>query len=447
MSVVQGIKVKEISFSGLKRVGVLFYDEFPSTLIYADDKNIPFVLEWVDCDDEGVLDRFLLFQTTKKLLTKFLLAEISHVNFIRTSLKEYITYFEGSLEKPLNPVFLRFDEIPDGYLPSNNVFFNKEESVQLQEITANFNISLEDRSVTLFGGGLVKERLKELLVYDSEPSPLELTKLVAEKQLRQVFNIHLQEGKDVDFGVANTSILGNVLTSFDSLYRATALDVFEGVTRGNIVSFNSKKAKALLPKITTEVFLEKAASFSVFIRPVVSNQQLLIDSSTETDVVSDRLFSLFFTSENKEGLESSFNKYSSFVYKSYIEFLTVIKENDLEVDYNFYSPFNKAEYVRSFNSIKAWEVLEIIDQLSNKETEKFNLIVRFTALNCNTGHYYCESGDKQIYSGHFDKLLHEGMPGLNFTDIYEVSVERKITKITGRVDPKIEDTVLSCLKQ
>lgn len=445
MSDIQGLKIKNISFSHLARVGVLFYAEFPSTLIYADNNGTPFVLEWVDCDETGMVDKYLLFETTKSKLAKFLAADISHLNFIKTSIKEYITYIEGSLETPLNPSLLAFSDIPDDFLPAKGIFFNKDESVQLAEIIDYFDLRLFKHSLDLNIESA--SETDQVVGHNKVIRRLHSTKIIAEKQLRQVFNIHLLEGKDIRFGVANTLVLGNVLTSFDALYRATALDVYEGVSRSNIISFNSKRTKALLPKITTEVFLQEAASFSLFIRPMVSNQQMRFDNSSEIDVVSDRLFSLLFNSDSREKLEFSFNQYSSFVFKSYIDFLTVIKENDLNVNYSFYSPFSKAEYESELDTKRAWEILDFIDQLSLNEVDTYSLTVKFTALNCNTGHYYCESNDKQIYSGHFDILLRDSMPTLNFTDLYNVAIQRKITKITGRMDPKIEDVILSCLKK
>lgn len=439
-------QIPNLGITNLEKIGVLFYHEYPSTIVYSNSEKIPFILEWVDTADDGITDIFLLFKTSKKLLDNFLNNSITHRDFILNSIEGYVLCFENEVQNPLNIRFLGKEEVPNSYLPSEKLFFKKDDTVELDKILNFFKIKFKDFYVEEIRGSEISVRKLQHIIKDlTIPTQLEVVKNIAEEQSIQVLNIHLKEGQNVDYGTANTYVLGHVLTAFDDLYRATGLDVLEGVQRGKIVSFNSKKGKTLLPKISTEVFIQQAASFSLFIRPIIQEQQLTLDNSTETDIISERVFSLFMGSEDDGQFKDLFSKYSSFVHKAFVNFLEIIKDNNIEVDYNFYSPFSKHELTKDFNSEKAWIMLEMIKNFANVDEEKFSVKVKFTALNCNTGYYNCEDINGTVYHGYFDKLIKESMHTLNFTDLYDISVERRVTKQAGREEAKIDDLIVSCL--
>lgn len=442
-----GISLDGLLFTDLEIIGTLLYPEFPSTIVYSNKQGDPFILEWLDCDS-GDLNRYMLFRTDVELLNKFVSGRYSHKEFIKTSVREYVTVFDGTIKAPLNVHLLTFEQVPAEYLPEADVFFDRDDSFELTKVVEYFSLNTYRVSYDDFIPQVAEPNQQTITLKgrkDHETAKYGNIEQLAEEHSTQVFNIHLQEGNNVQHGVAETSVLGHIITTFDALYKATALDVFQGKNRGNTKTFTSKKAKMLLPRISTEIFLQRAASFSVFLRPLIHGRQLTITDDLDTEQISKHLFNLLTNTQELQTLASTLFEYSSFVQKSYIEFLTTIKEKDVNVDYNYYSPYNKKRYKLDFNPEKAWSLLDSINKLTDFDSDEFSRIVRFVSLNCNTGHFSCEAKDKQLYYGHFDSLLRENMPNLNFTTIYEIKIRRTIKNISGREAPKTEDTILSCL--
>jgi hypothetical protein len=420
---IKGITITTNPFQEMKEVGVLLSFEFPSTIVLSDKENQPLILEWVDCNDSGSINRYLLYKTNSSTLFSFIQGKTSHLDLISKAESGSIIVFDGAIGKEANIKVLSPSNLPYDYLPEREFYFEQSEGVHTAEVIKYFDLS---NTVDL-----------------SLDSKKELSALAQENR-SEIINIHLFEGKKVGHGTANTKVLGDVLINFDNLYRETGLDYFKGTGRGNKKEFVSKEEQILNSKISTEVIVNKAASFSIFIRPTVS-QQLLFEQTTESEIISQNLFDLFALSEDLKELTNSFNKYSSHVYKSYIEFLSNIKELNIKIDYKFHSPFNNKDFTSCFNAERAWKILENLNNLEIVDTAKFECLVLFRALNINTRYFTAISNEGETYNGYFDILLKEGLSQLNFTDFYDITIERKIIKDADRNDPKIVDTITSCI--
>lgn len=440
MKKLPGYSLTEFPFPNLELVGTLLYHEFPSTVVYADEFNNPIILEWIDCDDQNK-DHYLIYESSKSQLQKLISGLISHRSFIKNSKNNFIVSFEGKLGNESNYKVVFFDQLPKEYLPDADVYFQQEEGVQLNKIVGFFKLKLSDRYDDFIdvAHDVIKANLKPI----KELTPIsqtEILQIVAQQEQSEVINLHLKQGDKVGYGSIETHLLGEVLTKFDGLYREAALDFYEGSSRDNLRSLNSKRGKVLYPKITTEVVLNMAASFSVFIRPSSKNKEEALNSS-----IGQSLFSLFSKSHDKKTLSEVKDNYSVFVYKSYKEFLDIIRDSEIQLDCNLYNPFKDISSTDQFAGDKALQLLENIKELIQIDSNKFKLIAKFIAINCKTRHYTLISNN-QLFNGHFDKQIQESMTSLSFTKSYEVTIIRKTEQIAGSKDEKITDTIISCIE-
>ena len=74
---IKGIHTDKFPYKDLSLVGALLFKEYPSTLVYSDKNKLPYVVEWVDVDDNG-LDKFFIYQTTPIILKQYIENKISH---------------------------------------------------------------------------------------------------------------------------------------------------------------------------------------------------------------------------------------------------------------------------------------------------------------------------------------------------------------------------------
>ncbi|MEZ4991862.1 MAG: hypothetical protein R2824_15685, partial [Saprospiraceae bacterium] len=391
-------------------MGVLLFQEFPVTTLYSDTNGLPLIKEWIDCDDEA--DRLLLYLSSKENLKKFLDGEISQGELIRNSVDDLvfvIDEMDGQIKKIK---LISTSQIPDEYLPLEDSFFNSQSGVQTQKIIEFFNLdNIEVKPLNL------DEQLKRL----------------AKQKNSEVFNLHLKEGNGIRHGRVDTDVLGATLLSFDDLYKEVALDYFFGRNRGEL-RIPSKDKREKLGLSTTEVFLSKAASFIIYIKPKYKSQFNLFEKKTTSQLVTENLFNLFEISKEEKSLEESFNKYSDFVFRSYRHFLKSITEFDLHLDINWTDHTAETLISEDFTLFQANDIINSIDSMNTEETDNFKVKGKFRAINCNTGHFTFISLGDELFNGYFDDLVKDSAPLLTFTKLYEVSIERKTIKEAGKPD-------------
>jgi len=450
MNELQGYEVATFPFPDLDLVGILLYHDFPSTIVYAEDKQSPIIIEWVDCADDRKTHRYLAYKSSIKDLTKYIYGNLSHYNLIKSAADGLIVSYDEANGRRDNMQIIPFSKIPLSYLPKKDVYFESDEEVDLNDVIDFFNIpvkknyySIIEKEPTFPPSEITNEKVaieRQLL---SEISQKELLKVVARQENSEVINMHIKEGSKIGFGTADTYVLGRLLITIDDLYRETALDHEEGVDRDNLRSINSKRGQSLYPRISTRVVLAEAASYSVFIRPIETDET---STDNHDHSILQKIFSLFSSSGDKTDLSKSKEHFSSYVYKSYQEFLEVIKLSNVDLECNFYNPFKEESIDQEFEYDKAIRLLENIRYLTTTETEKISLNIQFKALNTNTGHYTLKLKDGKQLKGHFDDLLTSLIPSLNFTDRYDVTISRAKINSTGSKKLKFEDTIISCLQ-
>lgn len=417
---INGISLGALPFQFNKEIGTLLYAEYPTTVIYADDNEMPIVKEWLDC--EGNVDRYFACKTTKKELKKFINSKITLYELIKhcnNNIGFLIDEYSDNKIKTIQVVAP--SQLPEKYVPSIDNYFEVDEGVDTDKIIDFFHLN----------------ELKE------EDDDLEkFIKKLAKTKKSEIFNIHLKEGQGVRFGRVDTDILGATLLNFDNLYKEIVLDFHYGKNRGE-VKIKKKEREEKVEMASTEVFISKAASFSMFLKPKYNSQIDLFQGETETGKIASNLFRLFEISKDKTLLEEEYLSFSDFVFKSYKKFLNNIKEFDFNLDVNWTNQATTSILKEDFNLYQSESIIERINNINTENTENFKVKGKFQAINCNTGHYIFEGTKEEKYQGYFDKKIKESIHFLTFMNLYEISIDRTIKKVTGSPEPKIFDKIIA----
>lgn len=414
-----GINTKELNLPIEKYIGTLLYEEIPTTLIFIDDDNNPIVREWVDCSEDGKIDRYFYFKTDVYWLKRFIEAEISHQDFILNAIDGFAYFQDKMKETVINNSILAINQLPNDYRSSSEFFLNKNDAIDLQQICEYFNL----------------EKVETLI------SISDYVKNIANIKQSETLNLHLHHGNGVGFGTINTETLAKTLLKFDKFYKEVALDLYEGSNRGSI-TINAAKKQGLNEFISTEVYGNIAASYSVLIRPKAA-QFNLFEEKTPTEKIADKIFSLIFNSTQIEPLEGEYVKHSDFTINSYKDFLKNVYELQLEIELNWFNPSNKEEHNIDIDYRSANKIIDNIENLNIESEDEFSIKGKFRSINCDTGHYTFITTDNEQFNGYFDKLIKDASEQITFISIYDVSINRKMIKEPGRVDAKLFDTIIA----
>ena len=416
---INGILLPSIPYKIKTFVGVLLFTQYPTTIIFSDEQGNPIIKEWVDCSDDSKIDRFFFYKTNKIYLKQFIEGGISHLNLINYSLESYVIFQDIQEEQVLNTCLISLNSIPLKYKPSTDFFFNYNDGVDVIEVVEHFN--LDNINVPESVLGQVKD--------------------ISLKNSSETIYIKLNRGRGIGYGTINTEVLGKTLMGFDRLYKSLALDAILGNSRGDL-NLDTKKNEQYLPFTETELYENRiAASYGFLIKPILPPQLELFDGETQSQKIALSVFSLINKSKETETLKKEYILHSGFTIHSYKQFLEGIIKAHLNMELNWFSPFNRSEAMGSIDYIKASKIINDIDNLSITESSEFKIRGKFRAANCDTGHYNLTSLNNEQYSGYFDKSIREGVVSINFIDIYEIIISRKMITEIGKKDDKVIDTI------
>lgn len=411
---IQGIEIKSLPLVIKEMVGVLLFPEYPVTTIFISNTDTPIIREWVDCNEDKTITRYYYYESSRKLLQSFLNGKISHLDLIRNA--ENIGFLvDEDLDNQIKQIkIVPPKQLPNEYLPNYDVYFSKDDGVETEKIIQVFDL----------------DNVNE----DDD----DLIKKVAEDRKSEILNIHIKEGHGVGYGSINTRLFGEILLKFDDLYQQIGLDQIYGKNRGEFQKSNVKKNAPP----DTDVIIQQAASYSIYIRPKFS-QSNLFDNKTNFEQITNTMFNLFQQSESKETLKEAYSNYSPFVYRSYREFLDEQITREVNINIKWFEPNKKNLLKNGFGLQKAWNIRTYIDELRSHSSDSFEVKGKFLQINCKTRHYTFLTIDEQEYAGRFDKTLKNGLTLLNFQDLYSIKISVKITKEAGRVKPKQENTIIA----
>ncbi len=423
---IKGFKIEALPFE-LEKVGDLMYFDGSLMSIYKDQHNNPFVFDWVDSNEE--FNRWLVYQINTASLNSYIISECTHYNLINNPVNSIVFVVDIDNGNTIrNCQISSPNTLPYDYFPESDLKFENEDSRNLEEIISVFELDLNSVPI-------------ETKVFDILEE--------AKKSSEELINIHIKStNRKVGYGKIYSSILGKALTNYTDLNKATALNIYD--TKAKIpLEDRPRRKKGEIKNIKEMGELEfvyaKAASFSIFLRPI-TKQTELFDNQTSSEKITQTLFQLFESSKNIETLREFKTTLNEDMLNSYNSFLKEIKEDDISINVQYANPINETVFTDTFNSSKANNILENLNTLEFENVKEIKTKGIYKALDSIYSSFKFESLDGDIYSGKFSKHLKDGVPFLNLQDIYQVTIEVLETKKSGKKGIKEKDTIVSSVK-
>jgi hypothetical protein len=413
-----GLKVDSLPFELNKFEGILLFQEYPTTIIYQDIFGNPIIKEWVDVSDDYLTNQYYYYKTSRILLKQFVDGNLPHAELINLAIDSVVYYEDRTENRKSEYRFSPVTWIPPEHKPNVDFYFKFEDGVDSLAIIYHF--SLDEIDLNKVAVNQAKE--------------------ISKNKKSETLYIHLNKGKGIGFGTANTEVLAKTLLKFDSLYKEAALDHKLSANRG-AVDLGAKKNSEYLPFTTTEVYGNIAASFSLLLRPIVT--QVPVFGNTDSEDISTAIFSLISKSDTVDNLRVEYPLHSEFTIKAYKEFIDEIYKQELDVNINWFSPLSTHELSSAIDYKKANLIHDNIENLTIESDDKFTVKGKFRSVNCDTGYCSFVSTGGEKFSGYFDKLVREGTETINFIDIYEITISRVLKKEAGKQEGKITDTIMS----
>lgn len=423
---IKGFKIETLPFE-LEKVGDLMYFDGSLMSVYKDINNNPFIFDWVDSNEK--FNRWLVYQINSTSLSSYIIGESTHYNLLNNPLNSIVFVLDKDNENVFrNCQVCSPNNLPYDYFPESSLKFEEHDSRNLKKIIENFELDLTS--------GQIETKVFDILEE-------------AKKSSEELINIHIKStNRKVGYGKIYSSILGKALTNYTDLNKATALNIYD--TNAKIpIEERPRRKKGELKSIKEMGELEfvyaKAASFSIFLRPITKKTELF-DNLTSSERITQTLFQLFYASKELDTLREFKTTLNEDMLNSYNSFLKEIKEDDIAINVQYANPFNETVLIDTFNATKANNILGNLNSLEFGNAKEIKTKGVYKALDSIYSSFKFESFDGDIYSGKFSKQLKGGIHFLNLQDTYQVTIEVLETKKSGEKGIKEKDTIVSSVK-
>lgn len=424
---ISGFKVFSLP-DELNKLGDLMYFDGPLMSIYTNQQNEPFVFDWVEASEK--YNRWLVYKVEKEVLADYIFGRKTHFELLNSPVNDIVFSIEKDSKGVIsNCIVLSIKNLPYDYLPEYDLKFDKEDSLNLDYII----------------NGLKLENISYPLQFENFDILQE-----AKKNNSELINLHIKSSSSkVGFGKIYSSVLGQVLTNYHRLTEATAINIFD--EKGKLpVDEKLRRKKGELNNIKELAEMEfvyaKAASFSVFLRPI-KNQMNLFDTDTSSEKIAKNVFSLFDASTNIEQLKVIKSTLNEDMLTSYNTFLKEIKEQDITLTVQYGNPLQDYKLEETFSPQKSNQILSNLDILEFENQNDIKIKGWFKALDSLSHTFKFETNEGDIYSGKFSNQLYEGISHFNLIDYYMIIIQILKSKKSGlnKISEKV--TMISCIKE
>ncbi len=430
MKILKGFKLKDFPFENLKKIGDLIFFDGPLMSVFVDDSDCIFIFDWADSDDEN--NRWLVYEISIEKLTQYLYKKISHYQLISSPEKEIIISvdIDNNLDKK-NIFALSPFNLPSEYLPKHDILHQDEESPDLLLIKNYFK--LNDSSIQH-----IEVQKKSLYDIIDESN----------KNNSEILNLHLRSSVEgIKYGKIYSSILGSILVNFHKLSENMAIHLFDDRKNKQI---EGRRKHGELKQIKGygefEYLYAKAASFSIFLKPI-STQTNLFSEVTSSEFLIKNIFKLFEKSNKKESLQSIKEEYDKDVMNSYKSFLDNIKTKELDIGIQWGNAEKNDKLITNVDYKRASKILNDFKELELEDSTELVFKGKFKALDTTNSTYKFETLDGEIILGKFSETLSEGMFSFNLIDLYKITLNRQEKSFIGKIGSKISDTIVGVLKE
>jgi len=421
---IKGIAIDTFSLT-LKKVGDLIHFDGPLMSVYHDVEDSPYIFDWVEGDDK--FNRWLIFQTDTSSLKDFISGKITHVSLLNNPVNDLIYMIDKNHKQDIcASLVISPKNIPYEYLPDYNIIFNEEDSVNLDNIISHFN-------------------LKDSILEKADHKYDILSESIKEKS--ELINLHINsKSSKVGFGKIRSSILGEVLTNFHKINSATAVNIFDSkskIPKEDRPRRKKGELKEIMENAEYEFIYAKAASFSVFLRPIRSHLDLF-SSETSSEKIINQIFKLFTSSTEIESLKKIKADLNDEMLSAYHALLHEIKIQDISLDISYGNPKKKYKLEESFNPAKANRIVENLDRLEFEDKTELKVNGNFKALDMISNSFKFQDYEDDIYLGKFSNDLLNMIFQYNLKDSYSAVIEIIKIKKSGKNQWKEKITMISC---
>lgn len=418
MQHLSGIKAVKSYLELVQEIGTVLFAEFPTTVLFYDKNNQLVIKEWVDCSEDGKVDRYFYYKTDKINLARFIDNKITHLDLIRNSL-DGLVYFQDNFNDEISDfTILSVNRIPSSYLPSSSFKLNRSDIVDYSLINETLKLNEINTNID------IQETVRDF----------------AKHKKSEIYNLHIKKGDGVGYGTIKTETLGKTLVQFEKLYENVALDILIGIDRG-VIDLKIKRNKEKFIYANSEVIGSLAASFSLLLRPYQTDVNLF-DELSSSEKIANETFALLNNSTEIEKLKNEYVRHSEYTIAAYKGLLKEIYSLELDIDISWISDKKELTYNQLINYRLANKIVNDIETLNTSSQDKITKKGKFRAINCDTGHFAFVSNNEEQFTGYFDKQIRDGSEQIVFTKVYEIYIQRKIIKEASKDEPQIKDTII-----
>ncbi|MDO3627275.1 hypothetical protein [Mucilaginibacter sp. BT774] len=413
MRKIKGIELNQLPFQ-IKWVGDLLRYDWPLISVFKDDENQIFIKSWVESNDN--IHRYLIFCAYGEDLDGFINNKASYFQLLNNPINHSVFVTDFISNKISNCTLANISDLPYDYIPATDTMFDIDESKNLADIKNEIQLNrLDTLSRSMRDNGLFD------IVEESA------------KVGSDLYNIHIKsKNKKVGFGVIQTSILGSLLKSFSDISAATALTMFDSRRSGD----KTRRAKGEVAKVKslgdTNFAYAKAASFSIFLKPIKPTIELFPELGSESKSIANQIFYVFEKSTKIEDLKTNKIELSDELLSAYTSFLKTVKENDINVSVQYGDWVDKQVLREAFDLKKAATILDNLDQLEIIENKETITKGTFRALDSISNTFKFESSNEEIFIGKFGESLYGSILNLNLKDLFEVAINTAFEKKRGK---------------
>ncbi|MCD8739367.1 hypothetical protein LT679_02025 [Mucilaginibacter roseus] len=423
---IEGIEIDKPPFQ-LEWIGDLLFFDWSLIGVYKNSDGSPFIKAWLDNDE--ILNRYVIFEVKLDLLEKYIFGKLPYSVLISNPVKDLMFCVEfDSIDNIHSCKIIAVNNFPKSYLPENDVCFDEHEASELNRIIDSFKL----KNIVLFNKDYAFDILQE-----SKNTGTEL------------INLHLaSKNNKVGYGKIQSQVLGQALVNYHKIAEATVVNLFDRSNKTVApTTAKSRWQKGELEKVkqlaVTEYLYDKAASFSVFLKPL---KPVIYDNTgkTTSETITETIFNLFEAGTDLSKLNDSM--YSQSMLTAFSGFLKSIKENDVSITVQYANPFKGNARKKRFDSYHAEIIMKNLSALDISAPIKSRYKGTFTALDRIRYTFDFLTEDNKKIQGKFDKQIIESVPRLNLQKDYLVTIETVLEMKSGRKDPIERHTIISCVQ-
>jgi len=421
---IHGDQIQELPFQ-LEWVGdLIYYDWALLSVFVSKESKEPIIQAWVDSSQ--LHDRYLIFQTSKRILEGYMLEQLPYFEMLRNVVNG--TYYAVDINKQTGEeeVFTKveFKGLNDSYLPDKEVRFRSYDDYS----TINNFFSLETNlEKYLYGERDIISRAKH---DDSE-----------------IVNMHFTSTNGlVGHGEIQSNILAEALLAYNKMAEAIVLKLYDerNVNRTRVLKWEPGERENIVQLSRTTLYAE-TGSFDVILTPVKVKQEQNGKSSTENIV--ERIFSLFRMGQELNFSNTPRSAFPQEMFSAYETFLGVIQRNGIHVSMQYGNPYKGYKLQEYFDPIKASYIIKKLKSIEADKPVERKLTGKFTGFynQKQLFEFITLTGNK--IEGTFNTKTEEQIsPIINFKDTFNIVISTSYQTKSNRDNIIEKNELIECYR-